>query len=207
MIETVGIINYGAGNLMSITKAIQVLGLQPKILFKRTKENFDMLILPGVGSFGPAMENIIKNGLYEKIIEFYNKGKPILGICLGIQLIFEKSEEAKNVKGLSLLKGKVKKFRNINLPIPHMCWNIVEFKKRHSVLLEGLKDKEYFYFVHSYYPIPKDKSGIFAKTNYGEEFCSMIVKENLVATQFHLEKSGDKGLKLLQNIIDYFNKL
>jgi imidazole glycerol phosphate synthase glutamine amidotransferase subunit len=207
MIKKVGIINYGAGNLMSITKAIEVLGLQTYILDKPIKKEFDLLILPGVGSFGPAMKTIFKNGLYEEIINFFNSEKPILGVCLGIQLIFEKSEEAKDVCGLKLLKGKVVKFKNKSLPIPHMCWNIVKFKENIPLILDGLKDKEFFYFVHSYYPVPRQKDIIFATTEYGEEFCSMIVKDNIVATQFHLEKSGPKGLKLLENIIKYFNKL
>ncbi len=207
MIKKVGIINYGAGNLMSITKAIQVLGLDVKILQKYTKEDFDMLILPGVGSFGPAMKNIIKNGLYDKIIEFHQQKKPVLGVCLGIQLIFEKSEESKDVRGLSLLKGEVKKFLSKNLVVPHMCWDIVKFNKKNPTILEGLRDKEFFYFVHSYYPIPVDKKIVFATTKYEKKFCSMIVKDNLVATQFHLEKSGIVGLKLLKNIIHYFNKL
>lgn len=207
MIKKVGIINYGAGNLMSITKAISILGLEPKVINNDDLEKFDMLVLPGVGNFGPAVKNIVKSNLDEKIFNFYAAGKPILGICLGIQLIFESSEEAKNVKGLALVKGKVKKFKVYNLPVPHMCWNIVEFKRRHNILLNGLKDKEYFYFVHSYYPVPEDKDIVFATTKYGVEFCSMIVKDNLVATQFHLEKSGNKGLKLLTNIIKYFSNL
>jgi len=207
MIKKVGIINYGAGNLMSITKAAEVLGLQTYILDKPKKNEFDLLILPGVGSFGSAIKTILKNGLYEEIINFFNSGKPILGICLGIQLIFEKSEEAKNMDGLKLLKGEVVKFKNKSLPIPHMCWNLVRFKKTNPLILDGLKDEEFFYFVHSYYPVPKQKDIVFATTEYSEEFCSMIVKDNIVATQFHLEKSGPKGLKLLKNIINYFNTL
>lgn len=207
MIKKVGIINYGAGNLMSITNAIKVLGLDVKILPKYTKEDFDMLILPGVGNFKPAMKNIIKNGLYEKIVGFYNQKKPILGICLGIQLMFEKSEEAKNVRGLSFLKGEVKKFSSKNLVLPHMCWNIVKFNKKNPTILDGLRNEEFFYFVHSYYPVPEDKKIVFATTCYGEEFCCMVLKDNLVATQFHLEKSSVVGLKLLKNIINYFNKL
>lgn len=208
MIRLVGIINYGAGNLMSISKAISCLKLKPVIIETDKLEKCDMIILPGVGNFGSAMEVLVKRGLDEKIVDFFSRGRPILGICLGIQLVFESSEEAQNVKGLGLLKGKVKKFKTTNLPVPHMCWNIVEFKQaKDKTLLVGLKDKEYFYFVHSYYPVPKDKEVIFASTKYGIEFCSMIVKDNLVATQFHLEKSGNTGLKLLSNIINYFNKI
>ncbi len=206
MIKNVGIINYGAGNLMSICKAIKIFGLHPIVLDKQNN-NVDMLILPGVGNFGTAVKNIIQNGLFEQTIKFFEKGRPILGICLGIQLILKTSQEAKDVKGLGLIDGKAVKFKIKNLVVPHMCWNIVKFEKENVLLLDGLNKEEYFYFVHSYYPHVKQKEVIFATTNYGINFCSMIVKDNLVATQFHLEKSGQKGLKLLKNIITYFNKL
>jgi len=215
MIKKAGIVNYGAGNLMSIAKAIKVLGLETTILNNgKESSNLDLLVLPGVGNFGAAISTIKQNSLYEKIIHFFRSGKPILGICLGIQLIFERSEEAKNAEGLKLFKGKVVKFRFSSrdtacrrLPVPHMCWNIVKFKTSHPILLAGLKVEEYFYFVHSYYPVPEEKDIIFATANYGSEFCAMVVKGNVVATQFHLEKSGNIGLKLLKNIIHYFNKL
>jgi len=206
MIKKVGIINYGAGNLMSIFKAVKIFNLQPVILDRRN-DNVDVIILPGVGNFGQAIKNIKQNGLFEQVIRFFELGKPILGICLGIQLILKSSEEAKNIYGLNLIDGKVVKFKLKKLVVPHMCWNIVRFEKEDIVLLDGLKKEEYFYFVHSYYPIMKQKEVIFATTNYGINFCSMVVKDNLVATQFHLEKSGQKGLKLLKNIITYFNKL
>ncbi len=206
MIKKVGIINYGAGNLMSIYKAVKVFGLQPIILDKQNN-NVDMLILPGVGNFGAAIKNMQQNGLFEQVIKFFEFGKPILGICLGIQLVLKNSQEAKNIHGLGLIDGKVVKFKLKNLVVPHMCWNIVKFEKEDTILLDGLKKEEYFYFVHSYYPVIKQKEIIFATSNYGINFCSMIVKNNLVATQFHLEKSGQKGLKLLENIITYFNKL
>ncbi|MCX7716159.1 MAG: imidazole glycerol phosphate synthase subunit HisH [Endomicrobia bacterium] len=206
MIKNVGIINYGAGNLMSISKAVNVLGLNVKIVSTGGINRYDLIILPGVGNFGSAVENLRKTGLFEEIKNFYFSGKPILGICLGIQLIFKNSEEAKNVEGLGLIGGKVAKFQLDYLPVPHMCWNIVEFKHENKILLEKIKNKEYFYFVHSYYPVLEDKRVIFGVTDYGCKFCSMIVKDNLVATQFHLEKSGTKGLKLLSNIIRYFSK-
>ncbi|MEN3012997.1 MAG: imidazole glycerol phosphate synthase subunit HisH [Endomicrobiia bacterium] len=206
MIKKVGIINYGVGNLMSIAKAVEFLGILPEIIKKATKKKFDMLILPGVGSFGYAVDYVKKNGLYDIILEFITSKKPVLGICLGMQLLFDKSEEAKNYKGFEILKGDVIKFKNnTKFPVPHMCWNLVEFKFLHPVLLKGLNKKEFFYFVHSYFCVPEDKSIIFGTTNYINKFCSMIVKENIIATQFHLEKSGISGLKLLKNILDYFN--
>ncbi len=208
MIKKIGVINYGAGNLMSISKALQFLGLDVEIIHRKTKKNYDMLILPGVGNFESAMNTLKKYDLDEYIINFVSKQRPLLGICLGIQLLFEKSEEAKNTLGLGLLKGEVKKFRVKNLPVPHMCWNLVNFVKEEKILLERIKKQEFFYFVHSYYPKPYKKEYIFGTTKYASvEFCSMIVKENIVATQFHLEKSGQEGLKLLRNIINYFNKL
>ncbi len=207
MIKDVGIINYGAGNLMSINKALQVLGLNTHIISKPLNKNFDMLILPGVGNFNLAMKTIRDSCLDEYIKNFVLlKQKPLLGICLGIQLLFKKSEEANNISGLGILKGEVVKFKTKNLAVPHMCWNLVKFKQENKILLDGLKKEEFFYFVHSYYPKPKQKEIIFGTTKYSVEFCSMIVKENIVATQFHLEKSGTKGLKLLKNIIKYFNK-
>jgi len=206
MIKKVGIINYGAGNLMSIYKATKICGVEPFILDKKN-DSVDILILPGVGSFGAAINNMKQNGLFEQVIDYFNKGKPILGICLGIQLLLKTSEEAKSVNGLGIVEGKVVKFRSKNLVVPHMCWNIVKFEKENKVLLDGLEKEGYFYFVHSYYPVIKQKEIIFATTDYGVNFCSMIVKDNLIATQFHLEKSGEKGLKLLKNIFSYFNKL
>lgn len=203
MIKKVGIINYGAGNLKSITKAINILGFEVEILERNIPKDIDMLVLPGVGNFGAAMRKITSYGIDEQIIKFVKLNRPLLGICLGIQLLFDKSEEAPNMKGLGILNGKVVKFKKIKLPIPHMCWNVVEFVKENTLLLDGLNKKEYFYFVHSYYVVPKDKNIVFGVTNYSNEFCSMIVDGNIVATQFHLEKSGPKGLKLLKNIFYY----
>ncbi len=208
MIRRVGIINYGAGNLKSISKAIKVLGLTPVIVEINDIEKFDLLILPGVGNFGSAMKIIRKNGLSEKIVKYVSSGKPLLGICLGLQLLFKKSEEDKNVSGLGLIKGEVVKFRVKKFPVPHMCWNIVQFEQKNSVLLNGLSKEEYFYFVHSYYPVVEEKNVVFGTTVYEKtKFCSMLLKNNIVATQFHIEKSGSKGLKLLNNIITYFKKI
>lgn len=205
MIKKAAIVNYGAGNLMSITKAIEQFDIRAEIVNKKTKKVFDMFVLPGVGNFGSAMDHIVKTELYHEIKSHVVSGRPLVGICLGLQLLFDESEEAPDVCGFGIIKGKVVKFKSKKLPIPHMCWNIVEFKDKKSTLLDGLNEKEFFYFVHSYYPVPKDKSVIFGTTTYSEKFCSMVVKENIVATQFHLEKSGLVGLKLLKNIIKYFN--
>lgn len=206
MIKKAAIVNYGAGNLMSITKAVETLDIEVEIIHKAVKKTFDIIILPGVGNFGSAMRYMKQKGLYEEIKTHIMYEKPLLGICLGLQLLFEKSEEAPTTSGFKAMEGDVVRFKSNNLPIPHMCWNIVEFKDKKSPLIKGLRDKEFFYFVHSYYPVPKNKDIIFGTTFYSERFCSMVVKDNIVATQFHLEKSGLVGLKLLKNIINYFNK-
>lgn len=219
MIKKVGIIDYGAGNLKSIAKALEIFDLQPDIvnILEQGKKlqisNYDLLILPGVGEFGSSMDRL--NKTKDKIIEHIKAGKPLLGICLGIQLLFDKSEESVKKKGLGIFSGEVVKFKNLKLPVPHMCWNKVRFvnlesekeSEIKSEIVKNLNKEEFFYFVHSYYPVPKEKNIIFGTTVYDKNFCSMIVKDNIVATQFHLEKSGEKGLLLLKNIIQYFKKL
>lgn len=222
MIKKVFVIDYGAGNLKSIVKALKVLDLEVQIVdAHKLSSNFknltDLLVLPGVGEFGSAAK--VLNKVRDNIVEYVRNGKPLLGICLGIQLLFDKSEENRSQKGLGIVPGEVvrfnfKKLRNkINLPVPHMCWNKVKFLKtknvadKRKVILKNLNQEEFFYFVHSYYPVPKEKKIIFGTTEYGIKFCSMIVKDNIVATQFHLEKSGNKGLVLLKNVVNYFEKL
>ncbi len=229
MIKKVVIIDYGAGNLKSITKALKVLGLNPIVLNPLLPEtnsqilSCDLIVLPGVGEFGSSLRVLDK--IKDIIIKHVVSNKPLLGICLGIQLLFNKSEESPGKIGLGIVPGKVVKFKfkNLNnrlncqhinsLPIPHMCWNKVKFvdikseKDKRKIILQKLKKEEFFYFIHSYYPIPKDERICFGTTEYGKEFCSMIVKNNIVATQFHLEKSGDKGLLLLKNVIKYLEKI
>jgi len=223
VIKKVSVIDYGAGNLKSIVKAIKILGLDTEIISpKQPSLNFlyktDLLVLPGVGNFGSAMKEL--RDIKDKILEYTKIGKPLLGICLGIQLLFDKSEESPGKRGLGIISGEVVKFNSkiknrYFLPIPHMCWNTVKFinlvgKKEYKLkktILKGLKKEEFFYFVHSFYPKPKEDDVIFGTTKYGEKFCSMIVKKNIVATQFHLEKSGNSGLLLLKNIINYFEKM
>ncbi|MFQ3675804.1 MAG: imidazole glycerol phosphate synthase subunit HisH [Endomicrobiia bacterium] len=226
MIKKVNVIDYGAGNLKSIVKSLAVLGLTPKIvnpLLSTTNHQLldcDLLVLPGVGEFGSSLKvlNIVK----DKIVQHIVSGKPLLGICLGIQLLFDKSEESPGTKGLGLIAGEVVKFKyykKFSLPVPHMCWNKVRFIEvetdkvksgkidKRAILLQNLDEEEFFYFVHSYYPVPEKKDVVFGTTVYGKKFCSMIVKDNIVATQFHLEKSGERGLLLLKNIVRYFDRL
>lgn len=191
------IIDYGLGNLASITNALNKLGIKNRIsgnpsVIKKAKA----LILPGVGAAGEGMRNLKKQGLDKIILQEIEKGKPFLGICLGMQLLFEKSEEGK-IKCLGVFKGVVKKFKK-ERKIPQIGWNNVLFTGRQK-LFRGIPDKSFFYFVNSFYCQPQDKSIITGTTEYGEKFASIIIKDNVVGMQFHPEKSADSGLQLLKN--------
>ena len=195
------IIDYGMGNVHSVQNALTFLGFDSNISSNPEDiQKADVLVFPGVGAFGQGMEELNKRSLVEPIKAYIESKKPFLGICLGIQLLFETSEEAPAVKGLGILKGKVVCFNAPGLKIPHMGWNSLEIKKTDPIF-KDINEKEYFYFVHSYYPVPDDENIIAATTEYGSEFCSMVIKENIVAMQFHPEKSQKAGLKLLQNFL------
>ena len=193
------IIDYGLGNLASVTNALNKLGIKSKVssdpnVIKKAKA----LILPGVGAAGQGMKNLREKGLDKVIVEEIKKGKPFLGICLGMQLLFESSEEG-NVKCLGILKGFVKKFK-IEKKIPQIGWNQVK-AVRQTQLLKGISD-DYFYYVNSYYCVPKDKEVIIGVTSYGEEFAGIVAKDNIFGVQFHPEKSGPAGFKLLENFVE-----
>ncbi len=192
------IIDYNAGNLRSIYKAVELFG---KAKISQSVEDIlsaDKIILPGVGNFGSAVKHLLP--LKDAIIESIIKDKvPFLGICLGMQLLFEESEEKPGVKGLSVIKGNVVKFRNVK-KLPHMGWNTVKIIKDIE-LFDGIKDGSYFYFVHSYYVNPKEEC-IAGETDYYINFPSVIHKENIYATQFHPEKSGKIGLKIIENFVN-----
>lgn len=191
------IIDYGIGNLASVKNALDKLGVESKISSDSLViKNADALILPGVGAAGQGMMNLIKKGLDKVIVEEIKNGKPFLGICLGMQLLFEKSEEG-NAKCLGILKGSVKKFKKMR-KVPQIGWNKVDIEQRLD-LFKGIDDKSYFYFVNSYYCLPKDKKIIAGLTNYGETFASIVMKNNIVGVQFHPEKSGKIGFQLLEN--------
>lgn len=191
------IINYGSGNLKSIRNGFSKIGESAVIsddIYEM--ENADALILPGVGAFGSAMEQL--ENYKELIHDHVNAGKPFLGVCLGQQILFTKSEESEGVKGLDVLKGEVLRLPE-GLKIPHMGWNNLEIKNK-CTLFEGMNN-EYMYFVHSYYVKPEDENVIAATTNYGIDIPAAICKDNVFATQFHPEKSGEVGLNILRNFI------
>ncbi|MBM3309585.1 MAG: imidazole glycerol phosphate synthase subunit HisH [Candidatus Altiarchaeales archaeon] len=192
----IAVVDYGASNLKSVLNAFKSIGVKVKIASKpEIIEKADAIILPGVGNFGDAMKSLA--GSKKIILKKIEEGTPFLGLCLGIQLVMQESQEAKGVKGLGVIEGDCKKFSG-KLKVPHMGWNTVKIKKKNP-LFEGIEDDEFFYFVHSYYPNPGDKKTIAGATEYGVEFPSVIIKDNVYATQFHPEKSGNPGLKILKN--------
>ena len=202
----IAIIDYGINNLDSVENALDKLGA-PSIVTNdaTTIQSADVLILPGVGAACEGMKNLKKLNLDKVIISEVNKGKPILGICLGMQLLLSKSEEG-DVDCLDLIKGSVNKFDSKN-KIPQIGWNNVSFNdaNRASNLKSGIPNNSYFYFVHSYYCIPTDANISLGITSYGLDYCSIFAKNNIVGVQFHPEKSGAVGFQLLKNVINYFN--
>lgn len=215
------IVNYGLGNLASIKNALLRLGLTATVSDDAEMINTsEIIILPGVGAANAGMKNLNEKSLTGPIINGLKLGKPFLGICLGMQLLFDKSEEG-NTPCLGIIGGVVKKFKK-KKRVPQIGWNQVQLKininklagnadagesQKLSILTDNLANCQYYYFINSYYCQPSDKSIIVGTTKYGEEFPSLIVKDNIVATQFHPEKSGRTGQQLLKNIFRYFNLL
>lgn len=191
----VSIIDYKIGNIFSMKNALQRAGLTVEVNSEPIKIiNSDAIVLPGVGNFGVAAKNL--EPLKATLLDCALQGRPFLGSCLGMQLLFDDSEEAVG-RGLSLIRGFVKRFQE-GLKTPHMGWNNIAVKKP-CELLEELDENSYFYFVHSYYPEPKDVEVVAAETSYGVSFASIIAKENIYGCQFHPEKSGRDGATLLRN--------
>ncbi len=192
------IIDYGMGNLRSVQKGFERVGFKAIVTDDPRKvREADAIVLPGVGAFGAAMERLRRSGLAEEIVQAIKDGKPYLGICLGLQLLLSESEEGGRFKGLGLIKGRVVRFQT-DVKVPHMGWNQVRIV-RPNPLLKDIPDNSYFYFVHSYYVVPEDKSLIAGTTEYGVEFTSMVWHDNLFAVQFHPEKSQRLGLRILKN--------
>ncbi len=196
------IIDYGAGNLRSVQKACQFVGADAQITSDKNKIlSADHVILPGVGAFGDCMAQIKKQGIDQCVREVIDKNTPFLGICLGLQLLFESSEETPGSTGLGIFKGSnVKIPKADGLKIPHMGWNSLSFPKE-SPLFKGIDDGSFVYFVHSYYMQPEDKSIISATCDYSTTLPVALSHNNIYATQFHPEKSGEVGLKILKNFI------
>lgn len=197
------IINYGAGNLRSVQKACEYVGEKAVITDNREEIlNADRVILPGVGSFGSCIESIRKANLFDCIRQVTESGTPFLGICLGLQLLFEASDESPDAKGLGILKGRCVKIpQSDGVKIPHIGWNSITFPNP-SPLFTSIEDGSFVYFVHSYYMQPNDKSVITAVCDYSASLPVALSRGNIHATQFHPEKSGDVGLKILKNFID-----
>lgn len=194
------VVDYGMGNLRSVQKGFEKVGSRA-IISRDPKEvaTADRLVLPGVGAFPECMKNLTRFDLTEPVVEFVKSGRPFLGICLGLQLLFDESEEFGKHDGLKLIPGKVKEFdRTIGLKIPHMGWNQVRFCKQVPIF-DGIEDSSYFYFVHSYYVVPDDPSDVAGETEYGIPFTCAVARDNIFAVQFHPEKSQGIGLKILEN--------
>ena len=200
----IAIIDYGAGNIQSVYKALKFIGADCKVTSDKDEIlNADGAILPGVGSFGDAMDTMTKRGIKDTIIEYTKSGKPFLGICLGLELPFPESEETPGVKGLDIFKGTITKIPNQNrtLKIPHMGWNNISIKQKNGIF-KDIEGEPYVYFVHSFYLKAQDKDIVAATTQYGIEIDAAVQKGNIIATQFHPEKSGEVGLKMLKNFVE-----
>ena len=198
----ISILDYDAGNIASVEKAIKYLGADCAVTRDgNTIMHSEAVILPGVGAFGDACEKLSDYGFYDIIPEYIKSGKPFLGICLGLQLLFKESEESPNASGLDILPGKIVKIPDTDgLKVPHIGWNSISINKK-SRLLAGIPDNSYVYFVHSYYLKARDPAIVAATTEYGVTIHAACERENVFATQFHPEKSGEVGLKILKNFI------
>lgn len=194
----IAIVDYGMGNLRSVQKGFERVGVDARITDSAaTLRDAAGIVLPGVGAFSAAMENLQRVSLDTLILDEIKKGKPFFGICLGLQLLFEYSDEFEGSKGFGLFKGKVIRFTH-DLKVPHMGWNQLKFENRGSVGAD-IPDESFFYFVHSYHVAPEDDSIVMTRTHYGYDFVSSVTRDNVTAVQFHPEKSQKWGLRMLEN--------
>lgn len=219
----IAIVDYGMGNLRSVQKGFEKVGQNVVVTNEpRAVLDSDGVVLPGVGAFSDCMKNLKKGALIDSVIKSIEMGKPYLGICLGLQILFSESEEFGISNGLNIIKGKVKRFPDgmrepvPSLPsgvsiepsvlkVPHMGWNRITIERKPPIL-EDIPGGSYFYFIHSYYVVPEDKDVIATTTDYGITFTSMIWKDNIMATQFHPEKSQELGLKILKRFGEFVSK-
>lgn len=200
----IAVIDYGAGNLQSVVKALNYIDCDCIITDKKDDIlNADGAVLPGVGSFADAMSCMRNSGADKAVLDFVKTGKPFLGICLGLQLLFDGSDESRGVQGLGLLKGSITRIPNQNntLKIPHMGWNSLDILKNDGIF-RNIPQNSYVYFVHSYYLKAESENIVAARTNYGVDIDAAVQYENIYATQFHPEKSGHVGLQILKNFAD-----
>ncbi len=200
----VTLVDYGAGNLRSAANALRAVGIEPVIASKPEEiDGSTHLVVPGVGAFGDCMEQLRGRGFEQPVREWVLAGKPYLGICVGYQILFDSSEEAPGTSGLGLVPGVVRRFSEApGLKIPHMGWNSATLRTPDSGNWEGLGGEPYFYFVHSYFPEPADPSVVAARCSYGNDtFAAAIELPNLLACQWHPEKSQDAGLRLMRNFL------
>jgi glutamine amidotransferase len=198
------IADYGAGNLRSVHKALDYLGVRAVVSDKPSEmSGFDKVVIPGVGAFGPAMEALNRQGFADAIKEHIDKGRKVLGICLGMQIFLTDSEEMGAYTGLGIVPGKVLQFRSETDKIPQIGWNTADICRKDSILFRNVPDHSWFYFVHSYYCSPDAADSVVATTTYaGNNFCSAIEKNGIFAVQFHPEKSSEAGLMVLKNFAE-----
>lgn len=197
------ILDYGAGNLRSVARAVEHLGFTPDVSDDpRALDDADAVIMPGVGAAADTMRNLDERHFSNPLREYIKSGRPFLGVCMGLQALLTVSEEGGEHKCLDVVEGRVRRFEHKGgMKIPHMGWNAVEQVREHPVFA-GIPDGSFFYFVHGYYPDPEDESIVIGRTDYGGPFASVIARDNLIATQFHPEKSGKVGLQLYQNFLE-----
>jgi glutamine amidotransferase len=202
----IAIVDYGMGNLRSVEKGFLRVGVDARVVSDPSSlENSRGIVLPGVGAFRDCIRNLTEADLVETIVRSIHKGKPYLGICLGLQVLFSESEEFGLCKGLDVFKGRVIRFQEAGLKVPHMGWNTVKVSRRPPICTD-IPDESYFYFVHSYYVVPAKHDICAMTTEYGVEFTSMVWKDNVFASQFHPEKSQMLGLKILKGFGDLVGK-
>jgi glutamine amidotransferase len=202
----IAVIDYGAGNLRNVCKALEHVGTRPVLTDDvGVLESAGKIVLPGVGAFADCLHGLQTRGLFEPLRRIAQSGKPLLGICVGMQLLFDVGEEMGEWPGLRLIDGRIVRFQFNDtlgpLKVPHIGWNQIEPKQKHP-LLRGVPPCSYAYFVHSFYPVPTDASAVIATTNYGYDFASVVARENVWGIQFHPEKSQDVGLQMLRNFVE-----
>ena len=196
----VAVVDYDAGNTLSVTRALEKVGARVELSPDPDRVlAADAVVLPGVGAFGDCVRKLRERGMDEACMEVYRSGKPFLGVCVALQVFFERSEESPGVEGLGIFPGTVVRFEGNGLKVPHMGWNELKVSRPHPVL-GGLSGED-FYFVHSYYPEPAEPPDLLGESDYGVRFCAAAGRENLVAVQFHPEKSSRAGLQLYENFL------